>query len=124
MKRSRAITLTLLASATVMLTACGGNEQATTRELYRNKEKCVEDWGSEDKCEATANGRYHGPNYYWYGGRPYYFPRSGGDPQPTTTGHMSNLTQGGRSSNSISSVSSSVSRGGFGHSSSFHSSGS
>jgi outer membrane biogenesis lipoprotein LolB len=43
MKRSRTITLTLLASATVLLTACG-SDQATTRELYSSKEKCVEDW--------------------------------------------------------------------------------
>lgn len=124
MKRSRVIKLTLLASATVFLTACGSNEQATTRELYMNKEKCAEDWGSEDKCEPTTSGRYHGPHYYWYGGRPYYFPRGGTDPQPTTTGRMANLTQGSKSANSIGSISSSVKRGGFGSSSSFHSSGS
>lgn len=119
MKRSRTITLTLLASATVLLTACG-SDQATTRELYSSKEKCVEDWGSEDDCEVTANNRYHGPHYYWYGGRPYYFSRGGGDPKPVTTGRMATLREGGRSSNSIGSISSTVSRGGFGGSSSFH----
>lgn len=121
MKRSRTITLTLLASATVLLTACG-SDQTTTRELYGNKQKCVEDWGSEDKCEQTSGGRYYGPHYYWHSGRPYYFPRGGGDPEPARSGHFSTLTQGSRSANSISSISGTVSRGGLGSSSSFHSS--
>jgi uncharacterized protein YgiB involved in biofilm formation len=123
MKRSRVITLTLLASATVLLTACS-SEQATRREMYQNKQKCVEDWGSDDKCEATSSGHYYGPHYYWSSGRPYYYPRNGSSPEIVRSGHMSSLTQGGHSANSISSISSSVSRGGFGHSSSSHSSGS
>ena len=123
MKRSGAITLTLLTSAAVLLTACS-REQATKREVNPNKGKCVQDWGSEDKCESTTTGHYYGPHYYWNSGRPYYFPQGGGDPEPARTGHMSSLAPGGHSSNSISSISSSVSRGGFGHSSSSHSSGS
>jgi uncharacterized protein YgiB involved in biofilm formation len=123
MKRSRTITLTLLASAAVMLTACS-DSQETKRELYSSKERCVEDWGSEDKCEPAESGRYHGPHYYWYSGRPYYFPRGSTDPQPVNTGRFAGLREGGTSSHSIGSVKSSVSRGGFGSSSSFHSSGS
>ncbi|HMK43447.1 MAG TPA: hypothetical protein VK445_04860 [Dissulfurispiraceae bacterium] len=123
MKRSRTITLTFLASATVFLTACS-DDQATKRELYSTKERCVEDWGSEDNCEQTGSGRYHGPHYYWYSGRPYYFPRGGGDAQPARTGNFASLREGMSSSHSIGSISSSVSRGGFGRSSSFHGSGS
>jgi len=123
MKRSRVISLTLLASATVLLTACS-SEQATKREVYQNKQKCVEDWGSDDKCEVTSSGHYYGPHYYWSSGRPYYYPHGGGTPELAQTGRISSLTQGGRSANSISSISGSVSRGGFGHASSSHSSGS
>jgi uncharacterized protein YgiB involved in biofilm formation len=124
MKRSRAITLTLLASATVLLTSCS-SQQTTKRELYQNKEKCVQDWGAEDKCEPASSGHYfYGPHYYWYSGRSYYFPLGGGSPEPVRTGHISTLSQSATSPHSIGAVSSSVTRGGFGHSSSSHGSGS
>ena len=123
MKRSRAITLTLLASATVLLTSCS-SEQTTKRELYQNKDGCVQDWGAEDKCEPTTSGHFYGPHYYWHTGVPYYFPLQGGNPEPVRTGHISTLTHGASSPHSIGAISSSVTRGGFGHSSSSHGSGS
>ncbi|OQX08464.1 MAG: hypothetical protein BWK76_23555 [Desulfobulbaceae bacterium A2] len=125
MKRSRTITLTLLASVAVSLTACK-SVQETKRELYNSRDRCVEDWGTGDKCEPSgAGGGYYGPHYYWHSsGRPYYYPSGASDPQPVSHGRFASMREGSHSSHSTGTVKSSVSRGGFGHSSSSHSSGS
>ncbi|OQX14308.1 MAG: hypothetical protein BWK76_14850 [Desulfobulbaceae bacterium A2] len=124
MKRSRTITLTLLASVAVSLTACR-SVQETKRELYNSRDRCVEDWGVEDRCESSGTGGFYGPHYYWRSGTPYYYPRGGGDPQPVSQGHFAKVREGTFSPNSTGTVSSSISRrGGFGRSSSSHASGS
>jgi uncharacterized protein YgiB involved in biofilm formation len=126
MKRSKRIALTLLASAS--LAACGcGSEQATQREIYASKEKCVEDWGGDDKCEEGSGGRHYvGPHYIFRGGYPYYFPRGGGDPVPLSRdARFSGVQPGMKSSHSAGTLSTTrVSRGGFGRSSSLHAGGS
>lgn len=127
MKRSRKITLTLIAS--ISIAACGGDsEQATRREIYKSKEECLKDWGDDDNCEETYSSghrSYHGPHYFYSSGSPYYFRR--GETSPTPVGsHMnfSRVGEGASSSFSSGRVSSThISRGGFGGSSSSHSSG-
>jgi uncharacterized protein YgiB involved in biofilm formation len=126
MKRSKRIALTLLASAS--LAACGcSSEQATQREIYASKEKCVEDWGGDDKCEEGSGGRHYvGPHYIFRGGYPYYFPRGGGDPVPLSRdARFSGVQPGMKSPHSAGTLSTThVSRGGFGRSSSLHGGGS
>jgi uncharacterized protein YgiB involved in biofilm formation len=128
MKRSRKITLTLIAS--ISIAACGGtDEQATKREIYKSKEECKEDWGGEENCEETVttggHRSYHGPHYFYSSGRPYYFPRGSETPMPAGS-HMnfSGVSEGMSSAKSSGHVASThITRGGFGGSSSSHSSG-
>jgi uncharacterized protein YgiB involved in biofilm formation len=125
MKKSRKIALTLIASACIMTTACSSN-QKTKRDVYASKDDCVKDWGS-DECEQSATGsRYHGPHYFYAGSRPWYFPR--GKDAPVETKPMQGAYHAGADHHSPSALtsfaSSKTSRGGFGHSSSFHGGGS
>jgi uncharacterized protein YgiB involved in biofilm formation len=119
MKRSKEITLVLIASASFV--SCSSPPSDTHRELYANREKCVEDWGSEDRCEQQSGGRYWGPRYYYYGGRPFYFPRNTDNPVPLGgEGKFSHLSPGMKSLNSSATFSSPhISRGGFGRIGSF-----
>jgi len=105
----------------VLLSACS-DDQEFKREVYSSKDRCIEDWGSEDRCESSGSG-YLGPRYYWRSGKPYYFPPGSSDAQSVSTGRFASMRQGDPSSNSITSMHTSVSRGGFGYSSSFHGSG-
>ncbi|MBI5847749.1 MAG: hypothetical protein HZB31_07365 [Nitrospirae bacterium] len=126
MKRSKAISLTLIATVSLCLQGCS-HKQATNRELYESKQKCIEDWGSEQECEEDKNTRYYyGPHYYYRGGRPLYFPRGGDDPVPVAdSAKFSKVAEGAKSGSSLSRVTSThVSRGGFGRLGSFHGSGS
>lgn len=121
MKKSRKIVLTLIASACIMASACS-SEQKTQRDVYSSKDACANDWGSSE-CEQDSTGRgYYGPHYYYYGGRPWYFPRGYETPveaRPTQGAY--NMQPGMSSSHAVSSFSSSRTvRGGFGGSSLFH----
>jgi uncharacterized protein YgiB involved in biofilm formation len=126
MKRSKRIALTLLASASLAAYGCG-SEQATQREIYASKDKCVEDWGGDDKCEEGQGGRhYYGPHYIFRGGYPYYFRPGSRDPLPLgRDARFSGIHPGMRSPHSAGTLSTTrASRGGFGKSASLHGGGS
>ncbi len=125
MKKSRKIALNLLASACIVAAGCS-SQQETQRNLYASKDACANDWGSAE-CEPASTGTgYYGPHYYYYGGRPWYFPMGSNRPVEATPSQGSyNWRPGTRSSTAISSFSSSKTvRGGFGFSSLFHGGGS
>jgi len=116
-RRMRSMQLSLvLISATALggLAGCGNlenNAQNSSRDVYANMEACKADWGTPGDCEeipatrsATGRTSFYGPRYY---------SRSG------STGYTSTSRPGSRSSGTISSG---VSRGGFGASASRHSS--
>ena len=119
-KRSARITLVLLGAAA--LSSC--DDQSERRDVYASRQDCVQDWGEEKKCEpapdsAAPSGRTHsGGGYFWgplYSGHNYRYGSGSGS---------SALSSARTGSRAISSTSSSISRGGFGSSSSSHSSGS
>jgi uncharacterized protein YgiB involved in biofilm formation len=115
LKRSREITLILIASAS--LVACGPSTQDTRREIYGTRDKCAEDWGSGDDCEQQAgSGYYHGPHYFYRGGVPYIFRRGADQAQPVNpAAGFSRFPPGTASPNSAGSFRTShISRGGFG----------
>lgn len=66
-RSSSRVTLVLLGAAA--LAACGQDEDTLRRDVYVNKEDCIQDWGDELKCEmqpgpgSTSGGR----SGYWYG---------------------------------------------------------
>jgi uncharacterized protein YgiB involved in biofilm formation len=124
MKRSKEITLILIASAS--LAACGPSSQDTRREIYASREKCVEDWGSEDDCDQQSGGSYHGPHYFYRGGVPYYYRRGADQAQPLGAANkFSRLAPGTASLNSSGSLTTShMTRGGFGRIGSFFRAGS
>jgi uncharacterized protein YgiB involved in biofilm formation len=102
-KSSAVITLTLVGSAA--LHGCGdGSSKA--RDIYASKADCVREWNDESRCEPmrSSAGYYRGPYY-----TPSGSPREGTQ-SPARAGSKA--------------ISSSVSRGGFGSLSAFHSSGS
>jgi hypothetical protein len=114
-RRMRSLNLSLvLISATALggLAGCGNlenNAQNASRDVYANIEACKADWGTPGDCEeipasrsATGTSSYYGPRYYSRSGSPGY----------TTTSRP-----GSRSSGTISSG---VSRSGFGASASRH----
>ena len=64
-KRSAAITLVLAGSAT--LGGCGSPVEQ--RDAYASMQSCVKDWGDTSLCEPVRDGRYassyqYGPPYY------------------------------------------------------------
>lgn len=125
MKKSRKIALTLMASACIVASACSTDQQ-TQRDVYASKDACANDWGS-DQCEQDQTGtRTYGPHYYFYGGRPWYFPRGYETPMEARPGMGAyNMRPGASSSHAVSSITSSRTvRGGFGGSSFFHGGGS
>ena len=119
LRRMRSLHLSLvLISATALggLAGCGNLESAPTnsRDVYANLDACKADWGNPGDCEqvdakrsATGTSGYYGPRYSTRSGSAYGFNST---PRP-----------GSRSSGS---VTSSVTRSGFGASASRHSSGS
>ena len=126
MKRSRTITLSLIATLSLGFQGCS-HKQATSRELYESKQKCIEDWGSEQDCEEDKNTRYYyGPHYFYRSGRPLYFPRGNEEPVAVPdSAKFSKVPEGARSGHSTSRVTSThISRGGFGSTGSSHGSGS
>ena len=117
-KRSAQVTLVLLGAAAI--SACG--DQSEHRDLYASKQDCVQDWGTETKCEpapdgaASSGGRTHtGGGYFWG-------PRYSSNSYRSGNSGSSIGSQGPARSGSRAIGSNSVSRGGFGSSSSAHSS--
>ena len=124
MKRSRSVALTILASA-CLIAGCA-EEQKTERDLYADKEKCEQDWGSAECEPARTGGGYYGPHYYYFGGRPWYFPFGRNEPVAARPDQaISRVQSGSRAPGAVASTSSSRTlRGGFGGLSSFHGGGS
>jgi|WetSurMetagenome_2_1015567.scaffolds.fasta_scaffold00053_43 hypothetical protein len=125
MKKSRKIALTLIASACLMASGCGDDEQKTEKQIYASKEACEKDWDSKDCAYQQDDRRYHGPHYYFIGGRPWYYPHGYNNPVETRPGQGAyNLKPGDTSAGAVSRISSSrsssSSRGGFGSSSHSH----
>jgi uncharacterized protein YgiB involved in biofilm formation len=109
-KSSSRVTLVLIGVAT--LGGCGNDD--TRRDVYATREDCLADWGNKPEDCTPATEDKHRSRGYFYG--PSYHYRSG-------TG--SSGTSWTRSSGTSRSIghSSGTSRGGFGSSSSSHSSG-
>lgn len=64
-KRSAAITLVLVGSAT--LAGCGSPVEQ--RDAYSDMQSCVKDWNNASLCEPVKDGRYSSTYFY---GPPYY----------------------------------------------------
>lgn len=95
MRRRSTLQITLMLVGMVALSGCAEDEK---RHVYRTKQDCMEDWGSEKGCEeAPAGSGHYG---YWYG------------PRWIGSGY------GARGVRSIGAVT--VSRGGFGRLGAFH----
>ncbi|HPX61013.1 MAG TPA: hypothetical protein PLN25_04505 [Deltaproteobacteria bacterium] len=102
MRRKSTLQITLVLIGSLALAGCGEKEQ---RHVYANKQDCLDDWNNDPKnCEEVPRNSkdYRHSSHYYYG--PYF--RSG-------TSY--------RGSRAIRTMS--VSRGGFGSLSRFHSSG-
>jgi uncharacterized protein YgiB involved in biofilm formation len=97
MRRRSTLHITLALAGVMAVAGCSDEK----RHVYRSKQDCMQDWGSEKDCEEAPAGSSHYRSGFWYG------PRwSGG-------------SYAGRGIHSISSVN--VSRGGFGRLGSLHS---
>ena len=114
--RSRNLSLVLI-SATALggLAGCGNLESGPTnsRDVYANLDACKSDWGAPGDCEAvdgkrsaTGTSGYYGPRY--------------SSPSGSTYGYNATPRPGSRSTGSVTST---ISRSGFGASASRHSSG-
>jgi hypothetical protein len=118
MKRSREIVLALIAS--VSLTACEPDTQATKRDMYKNRDDCAKDWDEKDCEDSTdSNGAhwYAGPHYYYMGSRPYYYPRGGEDPvEATSRSRFAGASPTAASSRASFATANTITRGGFGSS--------
>ena len=97
MRRRSSLQITLVLIGLVALSACSDEKQ---RQVYRNKQDCIEDWGENKGCEGAPADSSHYRSGYWYGPLWTGSPRHG--------------------SRSLSSVT--VSRGGFGRLGSTHAS--
>ncbi|MGO9379842.1 MAG: hypothetical protein ACLPN1_08835 [Dissulfurispiraceae bacterium] len=108
-----------------MASACSSEEQ-TLRDVYASKDACANDWGSDECEQAQTGNNYYGPHYYYFGGRPWYYPRGYETPTETKPSQGAyNMKPGLHSPNAISSFASSrIIRGGFGLASFFHGGGS
>ena|SRR5690349_16584425 len=116
-RSSARVTLVLLGAAA--LAACGQEDDTLRRDVYANKEDCVQDWGDELKCEKPPATGYT-PGFrpgYWYG--PYYRSgQYGSSPRSEPPGTVSQARPGSHSVGT-----SHVSHGGFGASGAAHGSG-
>ncbi len=124
MKRSKLITLTLIASTCLVAGGCNNQNVDTRRNLYTSKDNCRKDWSDED-CEEMPGGYSYGPHYYYLGGRPWYFSRNTSNPREVEpTKGFSRLASHASSLNAHSvTFFSRVIRGGFGYFVGFHSAG-
>lgn len=120
-RSTTSITLVLIGSAT--LSSCGDGEEIGQRDLYRTQAECLQDWGKDPaSCEPVRSGKHSG---HYYG--PYYRSASSrleapGTVTPPRAASRAVGTAHVARSGSVSSNSSSISRGGFGSSSATHSS--
>jgi uncharacterized protein YgiB involved in biofilm formation len=112
--RRSSLRVTLVLAGTASLYACGDSEpRYVNRDVYASAADCQRDWGQQSCQQNQPAGSSGARSSVWYGPS-YYSDRA--RPQGSraiSTSSTSNFT----------SSSSSVSRGGFGSSSSFHSSG-
>jgi uncharacterized membrane protein YgcG len=144
MKKSKKIVLLLApVLSTILLNACGGNDDPTTRDVYQNREECLQDWGDNELCEQMndndsddyrRNGGvfiagtrpFWGPQYYPGDRAVYYKGRTIAPTKSSTTMTPYKVTSrsSASSKSSVSSPrsSSSSSSGGFGSRSSSSSS--
>lgn len=107
--RKSSLRVSLVLIGAVALSAC--SDRTEQRDLYTSLEDCAKDWGRPAQCERAAAGAASsspGRTGIWYG--PHYSvdTDSRGNPRPSR--HAVGATH--------------VTRGGFGSSSAFHSSGS
>ena len=109
-KSSGRVTLVLIGVAA--LSGCGGDD--SRRDVYATREDCLADWGNKAEDCTPATEDKHRSRGYYYG--PSYTHHSGAGSSGTS------WTRSSGTSRSIGS-SSGTSRGGFGSSSSSHSSG-
>jgi uncharacterized protein YgiB involved in biofilm formation len=118
-KRSKSITLVLIASLTTLTTGC--SEDPGTQQLYSSRGDCLNDWQEERYCEPNVSSsypstHYYGPRYYVEGNEVRAMMRNG---QMETVNQsvpmVRSLSTGGGSGHSLSAT-----RGGFGGSSSAH----
>jgi uncharacterized protein YgiB involved in biofilm formation len=116
-RSSARVTLVLLGAAA--LAACGQEDDTLRRDVYANKEDCVQDWGDELKCEKPpATGYTPGlRSGYWYGPS-YRSGQYGSAPRNEPSGTVSQARPGSHSVGT-----SHVSHGGFGASGVAHGSG-
>jgi uncharacterized protein YgiB involved in biofilm formation len=114
--RKRSLQLSLVFISAAAMTGCGRleNDGGTSRDVYANLEECRADWGNPEDCEEIDEKRSATGARSFYG--PRYTSRTGSYGGYTTT-----TRPGSRSKGTVSSGSS-ASRGGFGSSSSRHSS--
>jgi uncharacterized protein YgiB involved in biofilm formation len=101
-QRRSSVRICLVLVGTAALAGCDSDARYTNRDMYRSIEDCRRDWNRADACQQMSGGT-GGAASTWYG--------------PT---YDSNLDRP-RGSRAIGTAS--VSRGGFGSTSSFHSSG-
>lgn len=115
-KKSTHLTLVFIsAAAAAGLAGCGRLENSSTsRDVYANLEECRADWGNPEDCEEIDEKRSATGTRAFYG--PRYTSRTGSSGGYTTT-----TRPGSRAKGTVSSGGS-TSRGGFGSSSSRHSS--
>ena len=106
MRRKSSLQITLVLIGAMAVAGCGKEEGK--RHVYQSKEDCLKDWGNDEKsCEEAKEGtpHYRSGSHFYYG--PWY-----------RSGTIFSGTQGSRAIRTMS-----ISRGGFGSSSGFHSSG-
>lgn len=69
MKRSSAITLVVLGTATLMAGCSRTETQALTQQQYATQQDCERDWQDPSVCQRRASSGgghvYVGPRYYW-----------------------------------------------------------
>jgi uncharacterized protein YgiB involved in biofilm formation len=117
MKRSKAIALTLIASAS--LVSCAEEQLETQRTQYRSRAECEADWGvGDDRCR-DERGAYFGPHFLFFGGRPFFYPYGANGlaaSQPVAAPSSARFDSSGRflSSSPSAMNTTGVTRGGFG----------
>ncbi|MGZ5031688.1 MAG: hypothetical protein ACXWAC_00680 [Usitatibacter sp.] len=101
-KSSSRVTLVLIGLGAVA--ACGDGENDMRKDVYKTREDCLADWANKpEDCKPASDPR-HAASGFWYG------------PSYRSFGSGSTWTGSGRSGRAEGSVSSGVSRGGFGSS--------
>ena len=103
--RARKSSLRVVLIGAAALSACDGGPRYTNRDMYASAEECRKDWGRPEHCEPgyRSGSGGSGSSRVWYG--PGYDSSSSTARSPRAVGTRS------------------VSRGGFGSLSSFHSGG-